>query len=129
MGKAFELAQLLNAEGSVRFENLATVVGIGEVAKPNWSETDTSKYSFIANKPNIPTDATIAAMGYVKTDTNTQLSDSDIATMGYIKTDTNTQLSDSDITTMGYIKTALQVETVTTLPASPTAGVLYLVEA
>ena len=42
------------------------------------------------------TDAEIAAMGYIKTytdtDTNTQLSDAQIAEMGYIKTytDTNT---------------------------------------
>jgi len=78
------------------------------------------------------TDSEIAALGYIKTetdsqqltligdqlsisngntitipDTNTQLSDSEIAALGYIKTytDTNTQLSDSEIAAFGYIKT------------------------
>ena len=58
------------------------------------------------------TDAEIAAMGYIKTytdtDTNTQLSDAQIAEMGYIKTytdtDTNTQLTTAQIAAMGYIK-------------------------
>ena len=54
------------------------------------------------------TDAEIAAMGYIKTytdtDTNTQLSDAQIAEMGYIKTytDTNTQLTSAQIAAMGY---------------------------
>ena len=54
-------------------------------------------------------DAQIAAMGYIKTDTNTQVTNNNqIANgRGFITsyTDTNTQLSDAQIAAMGYIKT------------------------
>ena len=64
------------------------------------------------------TDAEIAAMGYIKTytdtDTNTQLSDAQIAEMGYIKTytdtNTNTQLTSAQIAAMGYLSTATGLE-------------------
>jgi len=64
------------------------------------------------------TDAEIAAMGYIKTytdtNTNTQLSDAQIAEMGYIKTytdtNTNTQLTSAQIAAMGYLSTATGLE-------------------
>ena len=79
------------------------------------------------------TDAEIAAMGYIKTytdtDTNTQLSDAQIAEMGYIKTytdtDTNTQLTDAEIAGMGYIKTYTDTDTNTQLTSAQIAAMGY----
>ena len=50
------------------------------------------------------TDAEITALGYVKTDNDTQLSDADITAFGYVKTDT--QLTDAEITALGYAKSS-----------------------
>ena len=45
----------------------------------------------------------IEAMGFSTTDN--VLTDADIAAMGYVKTDNDTQLSDADIEALGYLKT------------------------
>ncbi len=66
------------------------------------TETDSQQLTFIGGQLSISNGNTITIP-----DTNTQLTDSEISALGYIKTytDTNTQLSDSEIGAFGYIKT------------------------
>ena len=77
--------------------------------------------SLLDNTDTQLTDAQIAALGYIKTDTNTQLSKSDIETLGFVSgahtVDTNTQLSKSDIETLGFVSGAHTVDTNTQLTA------------